>query len=157
MAIAAIDLGQVADFDRMLEFDGSHGGWRSLPFLLAEYGMTGIAFLGNDFTLGADMLAVMAAEAPVEIEVSNIVGMGFPVQLHLQELCAGIYLLDFIDGISDVEFTIFSNIRIFALVEIVNFFRNSLLSRFGCGVVSRERRYRLLLDKWQRNIDAFCQ
>ena len=43
--------------------------------------------LADDFAVGTDMLAVMAAEASVEVVVAEIVGMGLPVQLHLGEGC----------------------------------------------------------------------
>ena len=95
VAVGAVHLRQIADIDGVLE------GWDSVcseatcAAAFREHRMALVAFPADDFAVGADMLAVVAAEASVEIEVSEIVGMCLPVQLHLRECGALEDLLHF--------------------------------------------------------------
>ena len=47
--------------------------------------MASVAVLGDDLPVGADVLAVVATETPVEIIVTNVVGMSLPVNFHIGE------------------------------------------------------------------------
>ena len=67
VAIAAVDLGHVAEVDGVLERQVLHGCHVDAAFLLAEHAVAGLAILGDDFAVGTDVLAVVAAEAAVEV------------------------------------------------------------------------------------------
>src|SRR5579863_6730321 len=103
MAVAAIHLGEVTDVYRVLKLPRLHRDRSSVALLLAQNRVAGIALLGNNFPLRAYVLTVVAAEAAAVIEVSDVIGMGLPVQPHLGKGRALIDFLHFIDCAPDVE------------------------------------------------------
>jgi hypothetical protein len=52
---------------------------------LVQQGVAGITVLADDAPVFADVVAIVAAEAAGKIHVPDIVGMSFPVHLHLRK------------------------------------------------------------------------
>jgi len=97
-------------------------GDRALSF--RHYGVTLVAIFADYAAVGADVLAVMAAEASRVIVVPKIVGMRLPVQLHVRESCAAIDLLNLDDRIADLQLLALGYIWVFRLVETLQATRN---------------------------------
>ena len=57
------------------------------PLLLVEHFMTDVAVVSDDFLRvgGADVFAIVAAETPLNIIMSDIIGMTLPVNLHFRK------------------------------------------------------------------------
>lgn len=72
-------------------------------FLLVHDGVTSVATLGYHFAGGAHMLAIMAAEAPSEIEMTDVIWVGLPIYLHFREVCPLENFLYLIDRIANFE------------------------------------------------------
>src|SRR5215467_8481984 len=104
VAVAAVDLCHISEINRMFEGDGSWRRQRNRPLILSQNGVAGVAILAHNLAIGADVLTVMTAEAAVEIEMPDVVGMGLPIQLHLGECRALVDGLQFVDGVADLEF-----------------------------------------------------
>ncbi len=85
MAVGAVNGAQVADIYRVLERLVGDGRQLFLAFFLRRQGVAGIAILADDFAVSADVVAVMATEASRSIEVTNVVGVRLPVDVHLGE------------------------------------------------------------------------
>src|SRR5580704_12488610 len=120
MAIAAVYLCEVSQIDRVLEADLLDRRHADAALLLAEHAVAGLAVLGHHCSVGANVLAVMATETTVEVEVTDIVGMGLPVQLHLGEGRIPINSLQLVDRITDFKLLAFGQVRILRLVEAPN-------------------------------------
>src|SRR5512142_1919667 len=95
VAIAAAYGRQVTEIYGVLEGHAFRIQRSGDSFLLAQDRVAGIAFLGNDLALGAHVLAIMTTETTGEVEVADVVVMGFPVQLHLGKSRAAIDALQF--------------------------------------------------------------
>src|SRR5215472_10205654 len=87
-------------------------------FFLIEQGVTGIAVLADHASIFADVIAIVAAEAPREIHLSDVVGMRLPVDLHRGEERRSEYALDFGDGVLNAVSFGRSNLRVFISVEL---------------------------------------
>jgi len=61
---------------------------------LREDGVAGVAVFGDDFSVGALMKPVMAAEATVPKKMPDVFRMGLPIGSHLRKEIGGIELLD---------------------------------------------------------------
>src|SRR6478672_3164745 len=85
-----------------------------------HYRVALVAILTNDSAVAAHMLAVVAAEAAIEVIMAEIIGMGLPVKLHLGEGGVLENLLEFGDGVTDFQLLGFCDAGIFAFVEIVD-------------------------------------
>src|SRR5689334_20861726 len=85
-------------------------------FALRQDRMAGVAIFRYDLAFRTHMLSVMTAEAAARIQMSNIVRMRLPVELHLRKSCALVNALRFLDGIANVELTRFGEIWIGFLV-----------------------------------------
>src|SRR5215472_1998428 len=103
MAIAAVDLGEVAQIDGVLKAGFGHGCQVHSTLNLAEYRVAGIALLGQHLAVRADMLAIVTAEAAIEVEMPDVVGMGLPVQLHLRKRCLPVDALQFSNRVANLE------------------------------------------------------
>src|SRR5581483_10922613 len=116
VAVGAVDLRKIANVDWMLEHlrvrAGDAGG---CAFRLRKHGVALVAIAADDASVSADMLAVMATEASAEVEMSEIIRMGLPVQLHLGESRALEDLLRLGDSVSDFELLGLRHVRIFGL------------------------------------------
>src|SRR5437763_10981207 len=102
MAIGAIHCGQVAEIDRMLEGHSFGRDHRLFSVRLAEHGVTSIAVLREHLAIRAHMLAIMATEAPCEIEVTDVIVVSFPIQLHFRKRGAPVNALQLGDSIADL-------------------------------------------------------
>ena len=157
VAVAAIDLGHVAEIDGMLEAELLGDGLRHAAFFLTENGVTGVAFLGDDFALGADMLSIVTAEASVEVEVPDVVGMSLPVQLHFRKRGPAEDVLQFVDGVANLQGFGSGKLGILVGVEVVNVLGDSL-HRGVSGVVFRgQGGDGLLLDEGEASVDTARQ
>src|ERR1700686_3604283 len=85
IAICAAYLSQISQIDWMLECGQCSRGQAGRAFGLGHEGVALVAILADDSAVGADVLAVMAAEATVVVVVPEVVGMRLPVQLHFGE------------------------------------------------------------------------
>jgi hypothetical protein len=91
----------VAQLHGMLEDYLRGGSDTDATFFLLQDGVTKIAVFLHDLAFGAHMLAIVATETAIEIEVSDAVSVSPPVQLHLRESGPLIDLLHFRDcGVS---------------------------------------------------------
>ena len=71
MAIGAVDLGHVSYIDRMLEHGWAGTGRGALG--VVHYRVALVAIPANDPAVAAHMLAVVAAEAAIEIIMAEII------------------------------------------------------------------------------------
>src|SRR5512146_1499389 len=135
VAIGAIDLGHVAEIDRVLKL---HAFRRSLYFFsilrLRQQGVAGIAVLADDLAILAHVVAVMAAKTTLEIEVADIVRMGLPAHLHLRKDAAAEDALEFGDHCLNLRLFGFRDVRVLFVVESGDF-RGDRLHRFVGGLV----------------------
>lgn len=120
MAVGTSDLRQIADVDRMLEVGGgAHNSAGRSSLGLGHEGVALVAVAAHHSTVSADVLTVMAAEAPAVIEVAEIIEMRLPVQLHLRECGVFEDLLDFADSVANFQLLRLGDIRILGLVKIL--------------------------------------
>jgi len=87
-------------------------------FFLLQDDVTKIAVFLHDLAFGAHMLAMVATETAVEIEVSDAVSVSPPVQLHLRESGPLIDLLHFRDCGANLALLICGDVRVLAAVVI---------------------------------------
>src|SRR5208337_4573139 len=85
MAIGAVDRGHVAQIHRVLEGPDGQGGNLRPACLLLDDGVARVAILADDPAFLAHVVAIVAAEASLEVKVTDIIGMRLPVELHLGE------------------------------------------------------------------------
>src|ERR1700730_6208834 len=86
----------------MLKAQG-RGRHAEAAFFLSYECVTDIAIPAYHFSFRTHVLAVVAAETAVEIEMAEIVGMRLPVQLHLRECCSAEDLLDFVNCVTNFK------------------------------------------------------
>src|SRR5580765_5475374 len=136
MAVSAAYLGQVSKIDRM--FEGRQSGRRQTvrAFALRQKRMALVAVSADDLSVGTHVLSIVATETSVVVVVSEIIGMGLPVQFHLGERGVFEYLLDLGDRIANLELLGLGDVGIFFLVEILHSAGNALQCGIG-GCVGR--------------------
>jgi hypothetical protein len=88
--------------------------------------MANTAILPDHFPVRTQVLAVVATETAIGIEMAEIVGMGLPIQFHLRKSCPAEDLLHLIDRIADFNLPGFGKVGILVLVEAMNLLRNPL-------------------------------
>ena len=138
MAVAAVHLGHVAQVNGVLEADLLHRRHAQPALFLAEHAVAGLAVLGDDLAVGADVLPVVAAEAAVEVEVADVVGMRAPVELHFGEERELVDALDFFDGAANFGLIGFQQVGVLGLVEGLDGLRDALYGGVGGVVLGRE-------------------
>ena len=62
---------------------------------LFQHCVARVAILADDFAVLADVIAIVAAEATLEVEMPDVVGMRLPVQLHVRKERRAIDALQF--------------------------------------------------------------
>jgi hypothetical protein len=117
VAVGAVDLGPVSQINRMLKHGYGRSGQVGLAFGFRHQGVALVAVFADDASIGADVLAIVAAEAAAEVIVAQVVGMGLPVQLHLWERGALEDLLHFGHGVANFELLGLGDVWVFAFVE----------------------------------------
>ena len=121
MAFRALKLGNVAQVERMLEGSVTFVAGRALPsILVAEIygvlkhlargnkrfaaktlvngGVADRAFVSDNLTLVAEMLAIVTTETALGIVMSDVVYVCLPIRLHLWEKICLIYPLKLSDS-----------------------------------------------------------
>src|ERR1019366_2034634 len=154
VAIGAVHGGQIAEVNRVLENLGWQRGDLRPTFLLIHHRMAGVAIFADDFAILADVIAIVAAEAALIIEMANVVGMGLPVYLHGGKERGAVDALQFDDSSFDAVHLGRCDLRILVLVELCNRGGNRVLRLVRGLVISRQHRDALLLDKRQGSIDG---
>jgi hypothetical protein len=90
VAIAAIHRSQISKVYGVLERGAGQRGNVNCTFLLLQYGVADVTILAHHFAFGTNVLAVVTAKTAVEIKMSDIVVMRFPIQLHFREAGAAV-------------------------------------------------------------------
>src|SRR5689334_2176965 len=100
VAVTAVGGADVAQVHRVFERYPRNGGGLGAAFLLGEDGVADGAILADHLSVGAHVLAVVAAEAAGKVEVADIVGVSLPVNLHFREGRGAIDALQLGDGVA---------------------------------------------------------
>jgi len=79
VAVAAIHCGHVAEIDRVLEVETGQRRDVHGVFLLFENRVADGAILPDRLALGADMIAVVAAETAAGVKVPDVIRVGPPI------------------------------------------------------------------------------
>src|SRR5689334_3143175 len=126
VTVTAGDGCHITQVQRMLEGHALGGERLILAFLLAEYGMAGVAVFLDDLAIRAFVAAVMTAEAPGEIEVPDVVVVGAPINFHLGKTGVLVDTLQFGDGVLNVEGFALFHVGVLAGIKTVDLGCNSL-------------------------------
>src|ERR1700690_2694463 len=81
---------------------GSRGHAHSALFLF-DHGVASIAILAYHFSFWTHVLAVVATETAIEIEMAENIGMRLPIYTCLLKSCFLIDLLHFANGIANFQ------------------------------------------------------
>jgi hypothetical protein len=104
VTIGAVHGTQVAQVYWVLERGRlCRSGQRHFGFALLQDDVTGIAVFADDLAIGAGVLTVVTAEASLVVEVSHVVGVRLPIQVHFWKRSRPEDLLQFRDGLVDVR------------------------------------------------------
>src|SRR5258708_32285489 len=96
--------------------------------------MADVAVITNNLARIADVLTIMAAKAPLGIEVADVVWMSLPISLHLREKVSLKEALGFGNGRFDPFGLLRINIRIIRAIEIIQA-RGNRFQRFVSGMI----------------------
>ena len=115
VAVGAVDLRKISEIHRVLEGRHRICGDAGRAFGLRHQGMALVAVFADHLAIGADVLSVVAAETSDGIVVSQVVGVGLPVQLHFRERGAAEDLLNLGHCVANFQLLRLRHIGIFTL------------------------------------------
>jgi hypothetical protein len=118
MTLTAFEPLDIAQIDRVLERPALSRD-PGVSFCLIENRVTDIAVLPDNLAGRAYVLPVMAAEAPLRIEVAYVIRMSLPIRLHLRERVCSVDSLDFGNSLLDRITLAGMHVRISQAVELV--------------------------------------
>ncbi len=124
-AVCPINL--IADIDRMNEIFHCLSG-RDVFLFLAEDGMAEIAVFGDNFSLGRLVLAIMAAETPRCVEMTDVVRIGIPGHLHFREEITAVNGLNFLNRFVNGRGLICGYLRVVFIIVVVESGGNCVLA-----------------------------
>jgi len=157
VAVAAGDLSQIANIDRVLKFVFFLGYYANRPFLLAENRMAGFAIFRNHLSVAAYVLAIVAAKASGEVKMANVIGMCLPIHLHFREHCALVDSLHLVNRVSNLKLFGLGQLRVLGFIKIVQAPGDSFERGSGRNVVRRQHSHALLFQIWQRDVEPPAQ
>jgi len=117
---------------------------------LGRDGVAGVAVVGDEFPVGRLMLAVVAAAAAGEHEMTDVVRVLVPPCLHQRKEAACIDRLHLTDGVDDRVVPARDQGRVILLVEPADRVGDSLRRRVARSVLRGQRFDRRLLDEGER-------
>src|ERR1035441_5483631 len=136
VTIGTAHLRQISQIDRMFETRHGCGGKARCAIGLRQQRVALVAILADDFAVGADVLAVVTAEASGIVEVPQVVGMRLPVQLHFGKRSSFEDLLNLSHGVANLQLLRLGDFGIFTFVVARYSIRDSLHGRVGAGTTN---------------------
>lgn len=127
----------IPDINRMNEFCYARTG-RNVLLGLAENIVADLAVLGNDLAVGGLVLVVVAAETAGSIEVTDVVRVRVPLDLHRREIVPLVNVFYAVNGLVDGRTLLLRDFRVVFGIIGRNFFGNGCKGLFFIFVWSFE-------------------